>query len=43
MSEELAAQAKRYVQIQHRSVPKQIEYWSQIDRIPRKILICRLA
>ncbi|TYP81868.1 hypothetical protein BCL69_104912 [Nitrosomonas communis] len=26
LSEELAAQTKRYVQIQHRSVPKQIEY-----------------
>jgi hypothetical protein len=33
LSEELVAQAKRYAQIQHRSVPKQIEYWSQIGRI----------
>lgn len=33
LSEDLVAQAKRYAQIQHRSVPKQIEYWSQIGRI----------
>jgi hypothetical protein len=33
LSEELVAQAKRYAQIQHRSVPKQIEYWLQIGRI----------
>ncbi|MCW5598629.1 MAG: hypothetical protein KIT59_05885 [Nitrosomonas sp.] len=33
LSEELVAQAKRCAQIQHRSVPKQIEYWSQIGRI----------
>jgi hypothetical protein len=33
LSEELVAQAKRYAQIQHRSIPKQIEYWSQIGRI----------
>lgn len=33
LSEELVAQAKRYAQIQHRSVPKQIEYWSEIGRI----------
>jgi hypothetical protein len=33
LSEELVAQAKRYAQTQHRSVPKQIEYWSQIGRI----------
>lgn len=33
LSEALVTQAKRYAQIQHRSVPKQIEYWSQIDRI----------
>ena len=33
LSENLVAQAKRYAQIQHRSVPKQIEYWSQIGRI----------
>jgi hypothetical protein len=29
----LVDQAKRYAQIQHRSVPKQIEYWSQIGKI----------
>ena len=33
LSENLVAQAKRYAQIQHRSLPKQIEYWSQIGRI----------
>ncbi len=33
LSENLVAQAKRYAQIEHRSVPKQIEYWSQIGRI----------
>ncbi|SDH76866.1 hypothetical protein [Nitrosomonas sp. Nm132] len=33
LSENLVTQAKRYAQIQHRSVPKQIEYWSQIGRI----------
>ena len=25
--------AKRYSNIEHRSVPKQIEYWSQIGKI----------
>lgn len=33
LSETLVDQAKRYAQIQHRSVPKQIEYWSQIGKI----------
>lgn len=33
LSEGLVAQAKRHAQIQHRSVPKQIEYWSQIGKI----------
>ncbi len=33
LSEDLVNQAKRYAQIQHRSVPKQIEYWSQIGKI----------
>lgn len=33
LSENLVAQAKRYAQVHHRSVPKQIEYWSQIGRI----------
>ena len=25
--------AKRYGSLEHRSVPKQIEYWSQIDKL----------
>ena len=29
----LVDQAKRYAAIQHRSVPKQIEYWSRIGKI----------
>ena len=33
LSESLVDQAKRYAQIQHRSVPKQIEYWSKIGKI----------
>jgi len=33
LSESLVDQAKRYAQIQHRSEPKQIEYWSQIGKI----------
>lgn len=33
LSESLVAQAKRYAQAQHRTVPKQIEYWSQIGKI----------
>lgn len=33
LSEGLVDQARRYASIQHRSVPKQIEYWSQIGRI----------
>lgn len=33
LSEGLVDQARRYAQIQHRSVPKQIEYWSQIGKI----------
>lgn len=33
LSEGLVDQAKRYAQIQHRSLPKQIEYWSQIGKI----------
>lgn len=33
LSETLVDQAKRYAAIQHRSVPKQIEYWSQIGKI----------
>lgn len=33
MSEFLVNQAKRYAVIEHRSVPKQIEYWSRIGKI----------
>lgn len=33
LSESLVEQAKHYAVIQHRSVPKQIEYWSQLGRI----------
>jgi len=33
LSDTLVDQAKRYANVQHRSVPKQIEYWSQIGKI----------
>ncbi len=33
ISETLVEQARRYASVQHRSVPKQIEYWSQIGKI----------
>lgn len=33
LSEALVDQARHYAQIQHRSVPKQIEYWSRIGKI----------
>lgn len=33
LSESLVDQAKRHAQTQHRSVPKQIEYWSRIGKI----------
>jgi hypothetical protein len=33
LSEKLVAEAKRCGGIQHRSLPKQIEYWSQIGKI----------
>ena len=33
MSETLVDQARATAQIQHRSVPKQIQYWSQIGKI----------
>lgn len=33
LSEALVESAKRYAAIEHRSVPKQIEYWSQIGKI----------
>ena len=33
LSENLVEQARRHAQRQHRSVPKQIEYWSRIGKI----------
>ena len=33
LSDTLVDQARRYGTVQHRSVPKQIEYWSQIGKI----------
>ena len=33
LSETLVDQARASAQVQHRSVPKQIEYWSQIGKI----------
>lgn len=33
LSEALVESAKRYGTIEHRSVPKQIEYWSKIGKI----------
>lgn len=33
LSETLVEQAKTHARIQHRSVPKQIEYWSQMGKI----------
>lgn len=33
LSDTLVDQAKHYGHVQHRSVPKQIEYWSQIGKI----------
>ena len=33
LPEEFVNQAKRYARAEHRSVPKQIEYWSQIGKI----------
>jgi len=33
LSEALVETAKHYGNIEHRSVPKQIEYWSQIGKI----------
>lgn len=33
LSENLVDQAKRYALIHHRSLPKQIEYWSRIGKI----------
>jgi hypothetical protein len=36
LSENLVEQARAYGQIEHRSVPKQIEYWSQIGRVAQE-------
>lgn len=33
LSEALVNQAKHYSHIQHRSLPKQIEYWARIGKI----------
>ena len=33
LSESLVEQAKTHGRVQHRSVPKQIEYWSQIGKV----------
>ena len=33
LSEELVADAKRCGRVQHRSLPKQIEYWSRMGKI----------
>ncbi|MBA3056462.1 MAG: ParD-like family protein [Gammaproteobacteria bacterium] len=33
LSETLVDQARRYGSVAHRSVPKQVEYWSQIGKI----------
>jgi hypothetical protein len=36
LSENLVEQAKVFGSIEHRSVPKQIEYWSQIGKIAQE-------
>ena len=33
LSESLVEQAKRHASVEHRSLPKQIEYWSKIGKI----------
>ncbi len=33
LSDELAQDAKLYAAVNHRSVPKQIEYWSRIGKL----------
>lgn len=33
LSDEIVAEARRYSAIYHRSIPKQIEYWSRIGKI----------
>ena len=48
LSESLVAQAKIFGNIEHRSVPKQIEYWSQIGKIAQEnpnlnfLMICEI-
>jgi hypothetical protein len=36
LSENLVEQAKVFGRIEHRSIPKQIEYWSQIGKIAQE-------
>lgn len=36
LSDKLIEQARRCAQVQHRSTPKQIAYWSQIGKIAKK-------
>ncbi|MBF0383070.1 MAG: hypothetical protein HQL69_18775 [Magnetococcales bacterium] len=33
ISDDLVADAKRFAKVYHRSLPKQIEYWSRIGKI----------
>lgn len=33
LSEAIVIQARHHAQVQHRTVPKQIEYWSRIGKI----------
>jgi len=33
ISEKLAQEAKKYAVLSHRSLPKQIEFWSQLGKI----------
>ena len=43
LSENLVEQAKVYGAIEHRSVPKQIEYWSKIGKITQENPYIRFA
>lgn len=36
LSEKLVEQAKVFGSVEHRSVPKQIEYWAQIGKIAQE-------
>jgi len=38
LPESLVNQAKQHAQIEHRSIPKQIEYWSRIGKIAEENL-----